>query len=151
METIPTGVDQLDSPVFAADLLVDSGLFDFVTSSLGSGIAAMPSNLGAWLAPEARTPINSSAPALAISEPGLWNGVVFFECNEPSYWLIVKAAPGRRRTDSIQGSFVNDETGFGEMHHQQPVGRSQTTTAWSEQDIPFHSDPAWGRGHWPRR
>lgn len=87
----------VDVPVVAADFLVDSGIFDRLLAVVRTATAGVPGKLRLWLGSDLRDPSNSLPPFVEPTEPGPWDGVILIECDEPTYWLLVRAGDQKQR------------------------------------------------------
>ncbi len=86
----------VDLPVLVADFIADTVFDTDAVLYVGQCLAALPVWLTSWLDSELRTPVNSAAPHVTISDPGPWNGVIFLTADDPSYWVLSKSGGGVR-------------------------------------------------------
>jgi hypothetical protein len=121
-----------DIPVVVADYIADCGLLDSMVASITRVVTAIPERVTNWLGPELRTPDTSRPPDMTFNDPGPWNGIVFVEANEPTYWLLVRANAGRRANDSYRQPFTSREPGF---------------SGWSPDSAPIRN--VWHQEQWP--
>ncbi len=138
----------LDLPTLTADALVDSGMFDALLEGAGRTLKAIPRVMIDWLGPECRTPSNSSPPNVTPTEPGLWNGVVFLEANEASYWILVKANAGKRPQTHGQPPPFGGRDPHGRSDSRWPHDPPGAQSLWPE--APPNEPPPWEDDPWRR-
>ena len=146
MNAIAITAPALDLPTLVADAMVDSGIFDSLIEGLSRTLKAIPRRVVAWLGPELHTPTNSSPPLMTLAEPGLWNGVVFVESNEASYWLLTKANPGNRLEAHRPTPPFTGRDPYRQPNQYQPREPSGTQSLWPEA-APQH-DPRYDQDPW---
>ena len=140
----------LDLPVLAADALADSGILEAIFGGLSDLVVAIPARVVSWLGPELRTPDNSPAPRFIPAEQGPWNGVVFIEGDQPSYWVLARASASRveQQRQRPVPPFA-DTRPPGAWPHDP---REPSYSSWPYDDYPHDPDRPWEHPPWdPRR
>lgn len=112
----------------AVDVMLDSGALEILGSLVWYALTRCLHNARTWASSELRTPGNSPQPVVTISEPGPWNGVVVIEADQPAFWLLAKAGPGRP-------GVAADPRVLGNPSASQPSGSSNS---WRRPQAPDH-------------
>ncbi len=148
MDSIAFPTTGIDLPTLVADAMVDSGAFDSLVEGIGRALKSVPKRVAVWLGPELHSPDNSAAPSVSFAGSELFNGVVFIESNEPSYWLLVKASVGRCQQRHNQPPPFTGRDPYGQPDHRWPHEPSGTRGFWPEvspcEPPPWEGDP-WRR------
>lgn len=133
----------------ALEVLEDSGAAEKIVEKTARLLLRAATKVRDWLATEVHTPENSSAPTVRFPEQGPWNGVVVVEADQPAYWALVKAGPGRVAQQTSEPASQPSNGYYAPRYADQPgLGQQQQWPRRSVDefgDDPFLQDPIWRR------